>query len=36
MDSFGARFGIDGENYRWYFNHREEGANFGGLFFAPP
>ncbi len=36
MDSFGAWFGIDGENYRWYFHHREEGANFGGFFFAPP
>ena len=36
MDGFGDRFGIDGENYRWYFHHREEGTNFGGLFFAPP
>lgn len=36
MDDFGVWFGIDGENYRWYFHHREEGTNFGGLFFAPP
>lgn len=36
MDGFGERFGIDGESYRWYFHHGEEGTNFGGLFFAPP
>ncbi|MNT62723.1 hypothetical protein D3C72_2004740 [compost metagenome] len=36
MDGFGARFGINGENYCWYFHHREEGTNFGALFFAPP
>lgn len=36
MDSFGERFEVAGENYRWYFHHGEEGANFGGFFFAPP
>lgn len=36
MDGFGARFGIDDANYRWYFHHEEEGTNFGGLFLAPP
>lgn len=36
MDDFGARFEIDGENYLWYFHHREEGTNFGALFFKPP
>ncbi|HEV7352266.1 MAG TPA: hypothetical protein VGN74_03955 [Brevundimonas sp.] len=36
MDGFRDRVGIDGENCLWYFHHREEGTNFGGLFFAPP
>jgi len=36
MDGFAARFGVDGQNYLWYFHHRDEGTNFGALFFAPP
>lgn len=36
MESFARRFGVDGDNYRWYFHHSEEGSNFGGVFFAPP
>lgn len=36
MDAFGERFGVDLENYRWYFHHGEEGSNFGGIFFKPP
>lgn len=36
MDAFEARFGVDLEDYRWYFHHGEEGSNFGGLFFRPP
>lgn len=36
MDSFAARFGVDRQNYRWYFHHSDEGANIGALFFVPP
>lgn len=36
MDAFAARFGVDGDGYRWYFHHGEEGMNFGGVFFPPP
>ena len=36
MDGFAAHFDVDGQNYRWYFHHRDEGTNFGALFFAPP
>ena len=36
MDSFAAHFDVDGQNYRWYFHHRDEGTNFGALCFAPP
>tara|TARA_R110002051_G_scaffold279692_1_gene341180 strand:+ start:94 stop:519 length:426 start_codon:yes stop_codon:yes gene_type:complete len=36
MDSFAAHFDVDGQDYRSYFHHRDEGTNFGALFFAPP
>lgn len=36
MESFAARFGVDADNYRWYFHHGEEGWGPGELLFAPP
>lgn len=36
MDAFAAHFGVNGDGYRWYFHHDEEGTNFGALFFKPP
>lgn len=35
IDSFVTRFGVNAQNYRWYFHHRDEGSNFGALFFKP-
>jgi hypothetical protein len=36
VDDFFRKFEIDGETYRWYFHHGEEGQNFGSLFFSSP
>jgi hypothetical protein len=36
IDRFAAGFGVDVNDYRWYFHHGEEGWNLGGLFFRPP
>lgn len=36
MDAFGVRFGVDLDDYRWYFHHEEEGTSPGALFFKPP
>ena len=36
MDGFATHFDVEGDSYRWYFHHREEGTNFGALLLAPP
>lgn len=36
MAEYSSRFDVDMAGYLWYFHHREEGSNLGGLFFRPP
>lgn len=36
MDAFATQFGVDDDDYRWYFHGDEDGMNFGGMFFRPP
>ena len=36
IERFVARFGVEAEDYRWYFHHDEEGWSLGALFFKPP
>ncbi|MGY5451058.1 DUF1493 family protein [Agarivorans sp. MS3-6] len=36
IELFAEKFGVEMSEYRWYFHHREEGWNFGALFFKPP
>jgi len=36
MELFKKEFGVNMENYRWYFHHGEEGWSIGTLFVKPP
>lgn len=35
-DKFADKFSVDISGYLWYFHHKEEGQNTGGIFFKPP
>lgn len=36
IESFGEKFLVNLDGYRWYFHHGEEGWGLGGVFFPPP
>jgi hypothetical protein len=36
LSDYSERFHVDMKAYRWYFHTREEGQNFGSLFFRSP
>lgn len=36
MSEYSDKFGVDMNNFLWYFHSGEEGQNLGGILFAPP
>ncbi|RYD97659.1 MAG: DUF1493 family protein [Sphingobacteriales bacterium] len=36
VESFSMRFGVDTENYKWYFHTNEEDHSIGAMLYKPP
>jgi Protein of unknown function (DUF1493) len=36
ISAYQEKYAVDMSTYRWYFHTKEEGQNFGGVFFRSP